>query len=49
MYYIARLNDEGNWVAIDKFPTYEDADEALDMYADVYHNTVVDIIGAFNK
>ena len=49
MYYVARLNDEGNWEALDLFPNYDAADEALDAYVDMYPNAVVDIVGAFNK
>ena len=49
MYYIARMTDEGNWEALDKFPTYSDAENVFDDYCDMYPNAYVDIVGAFNK
>jgi len=43
-YTIARMDDEGHWVAIDSFDSYSEADLVLDKYADMYPSTIVDII-----
>jgi hypothetical protein len=31
-YTIARMNDEGNWVALESFDSYSEADMNLDWY-----------------
>jgi len=43
-YTIARMDDEGHWVAIDSFDSYSEADLVLDKYFDMYPSTIVDII-----
>jgi hypothetical protein len=42
-YTIARMNDEGNWVALESFETYNEADMNLDWYGDQYPNAYLDI------
>jgi hypothetical protein len=43
-YTIARMNDEGNWVALESFETYSEADMNLDWYGDQYPNAYLDIV-----
>jgi peptide methionine sulfoxide reductase MsrA len=43
LFSIARLDDE-NWTILEKFSTYEDADEKYDDYADKFPNAYLDIL-----
>ena len=43
-YSISRMDDEGNWVALELFETYSEAEMNLDWYMDQYPNTAVDIL-----
>jgi hypothetical protein len=43
-YTISRMDDEGNWIALESFETYSEAEMNLDWYSDQYPNTVVDIL-----
>ena len=44
MYYVALMNDSGQWEALDNVPTYSAAEELLDAYCDLYPNAYVDVI-----
>ena len=46
MYYIARINDEGNWEYLDNVPTYSDAEELIDSYWRMYPHAYIDIVAA---
>ena len=46
MYYIARLNDVGEWEYLDNCPTYSDAEDVYDLYCEMYPHTLVEIIAA---
>ena len=46
MYYIARINDEGNWEYLDNVPTYSEAEEVFDAYCDMYPHAYIDILSA---
>lgn len=43
-YTIARMDDEGNWVALDTFDSYSEAELVFDKYTDMYPFTLVDIV-----
>ena len=40
---VARLDDCGNWIDLEYFSDYYDADAALDRWADKYPNAWVDV------
>jgi hypothetical protein len=44
MYTVARMTDEGEWLAIDSFESYSEAELNYDAYVDMYPNALVDII-----
>ena len=46
IYYIARMNEEGNWEYLDNVPTYSDAEALLDAYWNMYPHAYIDIISA---
>jgi hypothetical protein len=46
MYYIARMNEDGNWEYLDNLPTYSDAEDVFDSYCDMYPQSYIDIIAA---
>ena len=50
-YCVARMNDEGQWESLERFPSYDDADERIDYWCDRYPFAFVDIIsiGELNK
>jgi hypothetical protein len=48
-YTIARMNDEGNWVALESFETYNEADMNLDWYADQYPHDFLDIVASISE
>jgi hypothetical protein len=48
-YTIARMNDEGNWVALESFETYSEADMNLDWYGDQYPNAYLDIVASISE
>lgn len=43
-YTIARMDDEGHWVALDTFDSYSEAELIFDKYTDMYPFTLVDIV-----
>lgn len=43
-YTIARMDDEGHWVALDTFDSYSEAELVFDKYTDMYPFTLVDIV-----
>jgi hypothetical protein len=44
VFFIAKLDEEGNWKPLKQFDTYEDADDAFDEYCDRYPFAHIDII-----
>jgi hypothetical protein len=44
MYTISRINDEGNWVALDTFDSYSEAELNYDKYEDMYPYALLEII-----
>ena len=44
MYTIARMDDEGKWVALETYSSYSEAELNYDKYAEMYPNALVDII-----
>lgn len=46
MYYIARMNEEGNWEYLDNVPTYSDAEELIEAYCTMYPYAYIDIVSA---
>ena len=44
MYTIAALNDEGEWVSLETYASYSEADLDYDKYAEMYPGFYVDII-----
>ena len=45
-YTIARMNDEGNWVALDTFDSYSEADLNYDKYGEMYPYALIEIISS---
>lgn len=43
-YTIARMDDEGYWVALDTFDSYSEAELNFSKYIDMYPFTLVDIV-----
>ncbi|WJZ48589.1 hypothetical protein [Synechococcus phage DSL-LC07] len=43
-YTISRMDDEGNWVALESFETYSEAEMNHDWYSDKYPYALVDIV-----
>ena len=43
-YTISMVNDEGDWVALETFETYSEADMNLDWYWEQYPNAYLDIV-----
>ena len=43
-YTIARMDDEGYWVALNTFDSYSEAELVFDKYTDMYPFTLVDIV-----
>lgn len=48
-YTVARMNDEGHWVALESFDSYSEADMQLDWYCDQYPNAYVDVIASISQ
>jgi len=44
VYYIAMMDDNGNWQYLDNAPSYSDAELMFDSYCDMYPHAYVDII-----
>ena len=44
MYTIARMNDEGKFIALDTFDSYSEAELNYDKYEDMYPYAYVDIL-----
>jgi hypothetical protein len=45
-YTIARMNDEGNWVALESFDSYSEAELNYDKYEDMYPYALIEIISS---
>ena len=43
-YTISMLTDEGDWIALETFETYSEADMNLDWYCEQYPNAYLDIV-----
>lgn len=43
-YTIARMDDEGNWVALDTFDSYSEAELIFPKYEEMYPYAYVDIV-----
>ena len=43
------MNDEGNWVALESFETYSEADMNLDWYGDQYPDAYLDIVASISE
>ena len=41
---IARLDNNENWTILERFSTYDEADEKYDHYADKFPNAFIDIL-----
>jgi len=48
MYTVARMNDEGRWVALDTFDSYSEAELSYDKYEDMYPYALIEIISSTN-
>ena len=48
-YMIARMNDDGSFVALKSFETYNEADMNLDWYCDQYPSAYVDIVASLSE
>lgn len=46
MYTVARMDDEGKWVALESFETYSEAEMNLDWYGDKYPYALIDIVSS---
>ena len=46
MYTVARMDDEGKWVALETYSSYSEADLDYDKYAEMYPGFYVDIISS---
>jgi hypothetical protein len=46
MYTIARMNDEGKFIALDTFDSYSEAEMMFDSYCDMYPHAYVDIVSS---
>lgn len=44
MYTVARMTDDGKWVALDSFDSYSEAELNYDAYVEMYPNALVDIV-----
>ena len=44
MYTVARMDDEGKWLALETYSSYSEAELNYDAYVDMYPNALVDII-----
>ena len=44
MYTIARMNDEGKFIALDTFDSYSEAELNYDKYGDMYPYALIEII-----
>ena len=47
-YTISMMSDDGNWVALESFETYSEADMNLDWYCDQHPNAYLDIVSSLN-
>lgn len=43
-YTIARMDDEGHWIALDTFDSYSEAELVFPKYEEMYPYTYVDIV-----
>lgn len=50
-YCVAHMKDNGQWQSLERFATYDDADERVDYWSGRYPNAYVDVIsvGELNK
>ena len=48
-YTIARMNDEGNWVALESFDCYNEAELNIDGYFNMYPNAYVYIVASISE
>ena len=46
MYTVARMDDEGKWVALETYSSYSEAELNYDAYVDMYPGSYVDIISS---
>lgn len=44
LFSIARLDNNENWTVLERFSTYDEADERYDYYAEKFPNAFVDIL-----
>lgn len=44
LFSIARLDDNENWTILEKFSSYDDADDRYDYWVEKYPNAYVDIL-----
>ncbi len=44
MYTIARMNDEGRWLALETFDSYSEAEMNYDKYGEMYPYAFIEII-----
>jgi hypothetical protein len=44
MYTIARMDDEGRWVALETFDSYSEAEMDYDKYEEMYPYALIEII-----
>lgn len=44
LFSIARLDNNETWTILERFSSYEDADDRYDYYADKFPNAYVDIL-----
>jgi hypothetical protein len=44
LFSIARLDNNENWTILEKFSTYDEADDRYDYYTDKFPNAFIDIL-----
>jgi peptide methionine sulfoxide reductase MsrA len=44
LFSIARLDNNETWTILERFATYEEADDSYDDYVDKYPNAYIDIL-----
>jgi hypothetical protein len=44
LFSIARLDNQENWTILERFSTYDEADDKYDYYADKFPNALIDIL-----
>jgi hypothetical protein len=44
LFSIARLDNQENWTILERFSTYDEADDKYDEYTDKFPNAYIDIL-----